>query len=126
MLGGCRGDLAMTLEKLVERKDSFDYVFIETTGLADPGPLANQLWLDSELESSIYLDAILTLVDAKHFSQALDEKKPDGSINEAQRQVAYADVIMINKTDLVDENELNVLENKIKSINSIAPRIRHV
>eukprot|EP01122_Echinamoeba_exundans_P004286 TRINITY_DN14304_c0_g1_i3.p1 TRINITY_DN14304_c0_g1~~TRINITY_DN14304_c0_g1_i3.p1 ORF type:complete len:386 (+),score=60.19 TRINITY_DN14304_c0_g1_i3:1105-2262(+) len=119
-----KGDLAMTLEKLVERKDSFDYIFIETTGLADPGPLANQLWLDTELESSIYLDAILTLVDAKHFSQALDEKKPDGSVNEAQRQVAYADVIMINKIDLVTEKELEELENKIVAINSIAPRIR--
>lgn len=120
-----RGDLALTLEKLVERKDSFDYVFIETTGMADPGPLANQLWLDSELESSIYLDSILTLVDAKHFSQALDEKKPDGSVNEAQRQVAYADVIVVNKTDLVSEEQLRVLDEKIVSINSIAPRIRY-
>jgi G3E family GTPase len=84
-----RGDLAAALEQLVQRKETFQYIFIETTGLADPGPLANSLWLDEQLESSIYLDAIVTIVDAKHFRQNLDMVKPDNSVNEAQRQVRF-------------------------------------
>jgi len=88
-VGSCRGDLAVTMEQLAERKDSFDYIFIETTGMADPGPLVNSLWLDQALESSIVLDSIVTIVDAKHFLSQLNSGTSPSGVNEAQRQVRF-------------------------------------
>uniref|UniRef100_A0A6B2L8X8 CobW C-terminal domain-containing protein n=1 Tax=Arcella intermedia TaxID=1963864 RepID=A0A6B2L8X8_9EUKA len=118
-----KDDMVKSLEMLVDRKDKFDYLIIETTGMADPGPLAQSLWLDDALESSLYLDGIITLVDAKHFEKQLNERK-SGHVNEAQRQVAFADLIVLNKCDLVNEQELESLEKRVLEVNSLCPRIK--
>jgi G3E family GTPase len=124
-----RSTLAATIENLVDKRNDLDYIFLESTGLADPGPLASSLWMDEALEGSIYLDGILTVVDAKYFLKSLEEcsistTHHSNDINEAQRQVAYADIILINKCDLVSEEELAALEVKIVEANSIARRIK--
>ncbi|KAG9295479.1 hypothetical protein G9A89_013508 [Geosiphon pyriformis] len=112
------------IENLMEKKGKFDYILLETTGLADPVPIISMFWLDDDLGSYIYLDGIVTLVDAKYILQYILEKKADGSINEAVRQIAIADRIIINKTDLVSFGELEVIENQIRSINAVAQIIR--
>nr|XP_044989198.1 COBW domain-containing protein 3 isoform X2 [Jaculus jaculus] len=101
------------IENLMQKKGKFDYILLETTGLADPGAVASMFWVDAELGSDIYLDGIVTVVDSKYGIKHLTEEKPDGLINEATRQVALADIILINKTDLISEEELN------KSINGL-------
>lgn len=108
------------IEDLMSKKGKFDYILLETTGLADPGPIASIFWLDEELCSDIYLDGIVVMVDAKYCKKHLHEVKPDGSINEAQRQIALADVIIINKTDLVSPDEIESLTQELRSINSFA------
>ncbi|XP_062617628.1 zinc-regulated GTPase metalloprotein activator 1B-like isoform X1 [Saccostrea cucullata] len=108
------------IENLMTKRGRFDYVLLETTGLADPGPIASIFWLDEELCSEIFLDGVITMVDAKHCIQHLQEIKQDGSTNEATRQVALADVIIINKTDLVNSEELQRVKSHIRSINSLA------
>lgn len=108
------------IENLMTKKGKFDYVLLETTGLADPGPIASIFWLDEELCSDIFLDGIITVVDAKYCDKYLDQKKSDDSINEATRQVAMSDVIIINKTDLVTEGELQKLKSRVRSINRYA------
>ncbi|CAI2164619.1 1707_t:CDS:2 [Funneliformis geosporum] len=105
-------------------KGKFDYILLETTGLADPGPIASMFWLDDDLGSDLYLDGIITLVDAKYIQQYLSEKKVDGSINEALRQVAIADKIIINKTDLVTPSTLDIIQEQIRLINSAANILR--
>jgi G3E family GTPase len=77
--------------------------------------------VDEALESDVYLDGIIALVDAKHILQHLDEVKPKGVVNEAQRQIAFADRIIINKVDLSTEAELQKLEERIKEVNAMAP-----
>ena len=119
-----RGDLVLALENLMTQKNKFDYIFIETTGLADPGPLAATFWVDEELESDLYLDGIVTVVDALNFERHLDEKKPAGVINEAQRQVAFADIVILNKRDLVTEEKLNHLESRVRAHNAVARIIK--
>lgn len=116
MNNGCicctvRGDLIRILGNLMKRKDRFDYVLIETTGLADPAPVAQTFFVDDELKSRLALDGIVTVVDAKHIWLHLDDSA------EAQEQVAFADVILLNKTDLVDPADLDRLEARIKAIN---------
>ncbi|KAI9564068.1 hypothetical protein GHT06_007806 [Daphnia sinensis] len=108
------------IENLMKKKGRFDYILLETTGLADPGPIASLFWLDSELCSDIHLDGIITLVDAKHGLRQINEKKPDGSVNEAIRQIALADVIVLNKEDLVTKADLAELKNHVQAINSEA------
>ncbi|XP_046448156.1 COBW domain-containing protein 1-like isoform X1 [Daphnia pulex] len=108
------------IENLMKKKGRFDYILLETTGLADPGPIASLFWLDSELCSDIHLDGVITLVDAKHGLRQINEVKPDGSVNEATRQIALADVILLNKEDLVTAEELSELKNHIQTINSEA------
>jgi len=120
MNNGCicctvRGDLIRILGKLLKRKDKFDYVLIETTGLADPGPVAQTFFSDEEMKSKLQLDAIVTVVDAKHALQHLDVMR------EPEEQVAFADVILLNKTDLVTPQELDELEKRIRAINATAP-----
>jgi G3E family GTPase len=110
----------ITLENLMQRKERFDYIIIETSGLADPGPLAATFWLDEEIDSDLYLDGVVTIVDAKHFLQHLDEVKPAGVINEAQRQVAFADRIIVNKIDLVTPEYVDDLEKRILGHNATA------
>lgn len=93
---------------------------LETTGLADPGPIAKMFWLDDELQSLVYLDGIVTVVDAKYISLQLDAEKTDNAVNEAVTQVALADRIIINKMDLVNDVELQVIKDKITRINGSA------
>uniref|UniRef100_G1PPX0 CobW C-terminal domain-containing protein n=1 Tax=Myotis lucifugus TaxID=59463 RepID=G1PPX0_MYOLU len=107
------------IENLMQKKGKFDYILLETTGLADPGAVASMFWIDDELGVDIYLDGIITVVDSKYGLKHLTEEKPDGLINEASRQVALADIILINKTDLVSEEDLNKLRTTIRSINGL-------
>src|SRR5689334_1711114 len=111
MNNGCicctvRGDLIRILGALMRRKDRFDAVLIETTGLADPAPVAQTFFMDDALRTQLRLDAIVTVVDAKHILTHLDEVKPDGVENEAVEQIAFADRVILNKQDLVDERHI--------------------
>ncbi|MFY9269084.1 MAG: GTP-binding protein [Candidatus Manganitrophaceae bacterium] len=119
MNNGCicctvRGDLIRILGNFMKRRDKFDYILIETTGLADPAPVAQTFFVDDEMKEMLRLDGIVTLVDAKHVWLHLDESK------ECQEQIAFADVILLNKTDLVSSPELEKLEKKIRSMNAMA------
>jgi G3E family GTPase len=113
-----RGDLLRILGSLMKRRDRFDYIMIETTGLADPGPVAQTFFLDEDLKSQFLLDAIVTVVDAKHVEAHLDE------LDEAGEQIAFADVLVLNKTDLVNDADLERVERRIRSINSAAQIFR--
>ena len=126
VMNGCicctvRGDLTDLLKRMHERIKDFDGVLIETTGLADPAPVAQTFFVDDEIVSKYKLDGIITVADAKHITQHLDEEKPEGVENESVEQIAFADRIMLNKIDLVSEKELEEVETKIKSINRCAP-----
>ncbi|XP_051818358.1 zinc-regulated GTPase metalloprotein activator 1A isoform X1 [Antechinus flavipes] len=107
------------IENLMQKKGKFDYILLETTGLADPGAVASMFWVDAELGSDIYLDGIISVVDSKYGLRHLTEEKADGLINEAVRQVALADIVIINKTDLVAEEELIKIRTIIRSINGL-------
>ena len=126
VMNGCicctvRGDLTDLLKRMHERIKDFDGVLIETTGLADPAPVAQTFFVDDEIVSKYKLDGIITVADAKHITQHLDQEKPEGVENESVEQIAFADRIMLNKIDLVSEKELEEVETKIKSINRFAP-----
>ncbi|KUI68841.1 COBW domain-containing protein 1 [Cytospora mali] len=119
------------IESLMAKKGKFDYILLETTGLADPGNLAPLFWVDEGLASTIYLDGIVTLVDAKNILKSLDDPagKVDGHeghdhhgpiMTTAHVQISHADVIVINKTDLVSEQDLQAVQERIKSINGLA------
>ena len=129
MNNGCicctvRGDLIRILGNLMKRKDRFDHIVIETTGLADPAPVAQTFFVDPEMSARLQLDAIVTIVDAKHLLVHLDEQKADGVENESVEQIAFADRIVINKTDLVNSEQLIELERRIREINALAPLSR--
>jgi len=115
-----REDLRTTLADLAEKKRKgeldFERVVIETTGLADPGPVAQTFFMDDEIAESYLLDSILTLVDAKHADQQLDDRQ------EARRQVGFADQIFISKTDLVAQDETDALMHRLKHMNPRAPQ----
>lgn len=124
MSNGCvcctiREDLRSTLQELAEKRRKgelqFDRVVIETTGLADPGPVAQTFFMDDEVAESYLLDAILTLVDAKHAPEQLNERQ------EARRQVGFADQIFISKSDLVSAKALDALTHRLKHMNPRAP-----
>ena len=127
-----RGDLVEALKRLHKKVKSFDAVIIETTGLADPAPVAQTFFVDEDIEKLYRLDGICTLVDAKHITQHLDEEKPEGVENEAVEQLAFADRILLNKIDLIQndkkikdkEGELKKIEARIKAINSAAQIFR--
>ena len=119
MNNGCicctvRGDLIRILGRLMKRKDKLDGILIETTGLANPGPVAQTFFTDEEMKANFRLDAIVTVVDAKHILQHL------GTDDESVKQLAFADVILLNKTDLVAPAELDALELRIRAINAVA------
>ena len=125
MSNGCicctiREDLRTTLRDLAEKKRKgeldFERVVIETTGLADPGPVAQTFFMDDEIAESFLLDSILTLVDAKHAAQQLNDRQ------EARRQVGFADQIFISKTDLVSAEETAALMHRLKHMNPRAPQ----
>jgi G3E family GTPase len=113
-----RGDLLRILGSLLKRRDRFDYVMIETTGLADPGPVAQTFFLDPDLKNEFVLDAIVTVVDAKHVEGHL------GTMDETVEQIAFADVILLNKVDLVAPADLERIERRIRSINGPAKVFR--
>eukprot|EP00904_Undaria_pinnatifida_P009352 jgi/Undpi1/5547/HiC_scaffold_2.g00824.m1 len=130
-----KDDLVTTLETLLERRSKFDYIIIETTGLANPGPVASVFWLDDALESALRLDAIVTLVDAKNIPRHLQrvpeeeggtgedaaaEKQKKWPKNEAAMQIAYADRVLINKTDLVSQDAIDDVVSKVRAINAVA------
>lgn len=119
MNNGCvcctiRGDLVRILESLMKRRHKFDGIIVETTGLADPAPVAQTFFVDEDVRSKCKLDAVVTVVDAKNVMQTLDDSK------EAVSQVAFADVILLNKTDLVDKETLLKIESRLKAINPFA------
>ena len=130
MNNGCicctvRGDLIRILGNLMKRRDRFDQIVIETTGLADPAPVAQTFFMDDEISSQLRLDAIVTVVDAKHLVPHLDDHKPEGVENEAVEQLAFADRVVLNKVDLVEhEDELAEVERRIREINAVAPIVR--
>jgi G3E family GTPase len=124
MSNGCvcctiREDLRQTLQMLAAKKRKglldFERVIIETTGLADPGPVAQTFFMDDEVAESYLLDAIVTLVDAKHAAQQLNDRQ------EARRQVGFADQIFISKADLASQDELDALTHRLKHMNPRAP-----
>ena len=119
MSNGCicctvRGDLIRVLNNLNKRRDKFDYVLVETTGLADPGPVAQTFFMDDELRAEYALDGIVTLVDAAHIEQQL------GRSDESTEQIAFADVLVLNKTDLVNGESLDRLETRLRDMNRMA------
>ncbi|HUG60945.1 MAG TPA: GTP-binding protein [Methylomirabilota bacterium] len=123
MNNGCicctvRGDLIRVVENLAKRKGTFDAIIVETTGLADPAPVAQTFFMDEEVRKMSRLDAVVTVVDAKHLMARLADAP------EAEDQVAFADVIIVNKTDLVDAAELAEVEATIRQLNPYARMIR--
>ena len=123
MSNGCicctvRGDLIRVLNNLNKRRDKFDYVLVETTGLADPGPVAQTFFMDDELRAEFSLDGIVTLVDAAHIEQQL------GRSDESTEQIAFADVLVLNKTDLVDGEAIDRLEARLRDMNRMARVVR--
>ncbi|KAK2759547.1 hypothetical protein FQN54_003026 [Arachnomyces sp. PD_36] len=116
------------IESLMERSGTFDYILLETTGLADPGNIAPLFWVDDGLGSSIYLDGIVTLVDTKNILRLLDEPAPEEVqethsgpvLTTAHLQISHADVIVLNKTDLVTADELQHVRERVVSINGMA------
>jgi G3E family GTPase len=120
MNNGCvcctvRGDLIRVLQGLAKRKGGFDAIVIETTGLADPGPVAQTFFVDEDVKARTVLDSVTTVVDAKHVLARLDDSR------EAREQIAFADQIVLNKTDLVSEDELARVEARIRRLNPLAP-----
>jgi G3E family GTPase len=120
MNNGCvcctvRGDLIRTLHLLLAKRGGFDAIVVETTGLADPGPVAQTFFVDSFLEARTVLDSITTVIDARHILHQLEAS------DEAAEQIAFADQIVLNKTDLADTDELQAIEARVRSINPWAP-----
>ncbi|ESA38550.1 g3e family [Leptolyngbya sp. Heron Island J] len=118
MNNGCicctvRGDLIRIIRDLMTREDSFDHLVIETTGLADPAPVIQSFFVDEVMVRQTQLDAVITVVDAKHIWKHWDS-------DEAQEQIAFADVVLLNKTDLVTPDQLKELELKVRGMNAIA------
>ena len=125
MNNGCicctvRGDLIRILGTLMRRRESFDRIIVETTGLADPAPVAQTFFVDDEVRAGLRLDAIVTVVDAAHVLGHLDEVKPAGVENEAVEQVAFADRIILNKTDLVGADALDEVRGRLRAVNAVA------
>ncbi|GLK67203.1 CobW family GTP-binding protein [Hansschlegelia plantiphila] len=123
MNNGCicctvRGDLIRILEGLMKRKGKFDAIIVETTGLADPAPVAQTFFIDEEVGRKARLDAVVTVADAKWLSERLKDAP------EAKNQIAFADVILLNKVDLVTGDELDEVEGRIRAINPYARVIR--
>lgn len=116
-----RGDLVRMIGELVsKKKGKFDHIVIETTGLANPAPIIQTFYAEDQIFNDVKLDGVVTLVDAKHANIHLDDVKPKGIVNEAVEQIAYADRIIVNKTDLVGKAEVAALVQRIKSINRMA------
>jgi G3E family GTPase len=122
MNNGCicctvRGDLIRIINNLMRRRDQFDHLVIETTGLADPAPVIQTFFVDEEIKAQLDLDAVVTVVDTKHIWEHWDS-------DEAQEQIAFADVILLNKTDLVTPEQLEELEARIREMNALVKLFR--
>ncbi len=118
MNNGCicctvRGDLIRIIDDLFERHDDFDHLVIETTGLADPGPVIQSFLVDDRIHSRTELDAVVTVVDCKHLRHQLD-------CHEAQEQIAFADIVLLNKTDLVEAEEVRRIAAQVRRLNRSA------
>ncbi|HMM85271.1 GTP-binding protein [Azohydromonas sp.] len=131
MTNGCiccvadvREDLVQVLGKLLARRERFDHILVETSGLADPTPVAATFFMDHEVARQVRLDAIVTLVDAKHALAHLDDPRLDGADNQAVEQIVTADRIVINKVDLATGDELTTLEARVRAINETAEMLR--
>ena len=116
MNNGCvcctvRGDLIRVVEGLMKRPGGFDGILVETTGLADPAPVAQTFFMDEDVRKKAKLDAVITIADAKHLTARLADAP------EAEDQIGFADVILLNKTDLVTPAELKEVERRIRAIN---------
>ncbi|MCQ4315287.1 GTP-binding protein [Stutzerimonas zhaodongensis] len=119
MNNGCicctvRGDLIRILGNLMRRRDKFDHILVETTGMADPGPVAQTFFVDDEIREMLRLDGIVTVVDAHHVLLHIEQS------NEVREQIAFADVILLNKADLVEPDQLDELEARIRKMNALA------
>jgi len=119
MNNGClcctvRGDLIRILGNLMKRRDKFDRILVETTGLADPGPVAQTFFMDEEMKGNLRLDGIVTLVDCKHVALHLEDSA------ECRKQIAFADLLVLNKVDLVDTISVDTLETRLRTMNSLA------
>jgi G3E family GTPase len=124
MNNGCicctvRGDLIRILGNLMKRRDRFDRILIETTGMADPGPVAQTFFVDDDVRADLALDGIVTVVDARHVEQHIDDS------DEVRSQIAFADVILLNKIDLVPPERLEAVEARVRAMNGHA-RVRRV
>lgn len=123
------------IESLVSRRGAFDYIILETTGLADPGNLAPLFWVDEGLGSNVFLDGIVTMVDARFLLLSLDDPRPGEAVGEeeevgeshkgpglttAHMQVSHADIIIINKCDSVTEEQLKTVRQRVSAINGLA------
>lgn len=115
-----RGDLIRTLGQLSSQRKKFDAILLETTGLADPAPIVYTIQTNPKISDDYRIDSIVCLADCKHITQHLDEIKPDGAVNEALQQVAFADKILLNKVDLVTDAEKKTLKERLASINKFA------
>ena len=119
MNNGCicctvRGDLIRIIGSLLKRREKFDAILVETTGLADPAPVAQTFFTDDDVKKKTRLDSIITVVDAKHVEQRLADS------NEAEEQIAFADIVLLNKTDLVTPEQVQKIEARIRSLNPFA------
>lgn len=131
-LTGIRDSGVNAIESLMDKKGAFDYILLETTGLADPGNLAPLFWVDEGLGSTIYLDGIVTLIDAKNILKCLDDPVQETIQHDedhehqgplmttAHLQISHADVVVINKTDLVTEAEVVTVRKRVEAINGLA------
>ena len=118
MNNGCicctvRGDLIRILTRLTKRKDKLDMIVVETTGMANPAPVAQNFWVDNDLQEQFSLDAIITLVDAKHVKLHINDS------DECKEQIAFADIAILNKTDLVEKQDIVEIESTIRSMNAM-------
>ena len=121
-----RGDLIRTLGQLTSRRLTFDAIILETTGLADPAPIIYTIQTNPKMSDHYRIDSIVTLADCKHIQLHLDDVKPAGAVNEALQQVAFADRILLNKTDLVTAAEKDAVKDRLRSINKFAMIIETV
>jgi G3E family GTPase len=123
-VGSVRTDLIRILGQLMSRREKFDHILVETSGLADPNPVAATFFIDDDIAKQINLDGIVTLVDAKHICKHLDDPKLAGADNQAIDQIMAADRVIINKIDLVNENDIKAIEGRVRGLNATASIIR--
>ncbi|KTW28081.1 hypothetical protein T552_01942 [Pneumocystis carinii B80] len=115
-----KNNSVVAIEKLIKRRGSFDYILLETTGLANIGSIVSMFWLDDSLEFSLYLDGVITVIDSHNIIRDLENVSNEHEITIAHVQISHADVLIINKTDLLNEKQLQIVIERIKGINSQA------